>query len=209
MPPRSPTTTATAEEDDVFAAVWGNPQAGNSQLSFSSAVRRNDATPSKRRRGSEGLAKRGRTDHDPWSSADPPSPSASHSRSRTIDDEAGTGSYWMSGRSTSQHPLRHSSSHASSSSWTLDHGTRPGMRRALSGNDTDKEAPEAGQGEGSVALDREMLVIIHEVSCALLNWAAPDETLVLFTNVGETGFESSLSPPCPFCDHRGRAHLLT
>ncbi|RPD55488.1 hypothetical protein L226DRAFT_615988 [Lentinus tigrinus ALCF2SS1-7] len=148
------------------AAIWGNPQAEHSQSSFSSAVRRNETTPSKRRRGSDGLARRGRTDHDPYADMETSSGSQSHSRSRTMDDGTGVGSYWMSGRGTSQHPLRTSSGGASSSLWTLDHETRPTMRRMLSDREPAGGSADDGVEERrseSVARDREMLVIVHEV----------------------------------------------
>lgn len=164
MPTRQSYGDVDANADGT--AIWGNPQAEHSQSSFSSAVRRNETTPSKRRRGSDGPSRRGRTDHDPW--ADTETSSGSHSRSRTMDDGAGTGSYWMSGRSTSQHPLRNSSGAASSSLWTLDHETRPTLRRMLSDRDSAGGSADDGGGEGrqdgSVARDREMLVIVHEVS---------------------------------------------
>lgn len=154
-----------------LAEIWAtNPKPERSQSSFSSAVRRNDTTPSKRRRGSDGLARRSRTDHNPWSTG---TSSGSHSRSRTVDDEVGVGgeSYWSSrSRSTSQHPLRPSSSLASSSSWTLDHDTRPSMKRILSDSDALDLASNGNRRdrEGSVMSDREMLVIVHEVSSAHL-----------------------------------------
>lgn len=149
-----------------LAEIWATPQAERSQSSFSSAVRRNDTTPSKRRRGSDGLARRSRTDHDPWSTE---TSSGSHSRSRTADDEVGGGgsSYWFSrSRNTSQHPLRSSSSLASSSSWTLDHDTRPSMKRVLSDFDALDLASNGNHldRELSPVPDREMLVIVHEVS---------------------------------------------
>ncbi|KAI1790035.1 hypothetical protein LXA43DRAFT_1018021 [Ganoderma leucocontextum] len=149
-----------------LAEIWAtNPQAERSHSSFSSAVRRNDTTPSKRRRGSDGLARRSRTDHDPWSAETSSSP---HGRSRTVDDEVGVGgeSYWFSrSRSTSQHPLRSSSSLASSSSWTLDHDTRPSMKRILSDYDALDLASNGNRHdrEGSLVPNREMLVIVHEV----------------------------------------------
>ena len=156
--------------DGVLAEIWSsNPQAGHSETSFSSAVRRNDTTPSKRRRGSDGLARRNRTDHDPWFSE---TSSGSHSRSRTVDDEVGVGGddrWFSSRRSASQHPLRSSASTASSSSWTLDHETRPSMRRMLSESDMlDFEFNGNGRegGDGSLVQNREMLVIVHEVSIA-------------------------------------------
>ncbi|TFK80690.1 carbohydrate-binding module family 50 protein [Polyporus arcularius HHB13444] len=155
MPTRQSYEEIDANADG--AAIWGNQQAEHSQSSFSSAVKRNETTPSKRRRGSDGLAKRGRTDHDPWAEADMPTAS-SHSRARTTDD----------GASTSQHPLRLSSGVASSSAWTLDHETRPTMRRMLSdrsresaGGSADDEGRE--RRDETVARDREMLVIVHEV----------------------------------------------
>ena len=192
MPTRSPatTTTVTLEEDDVFGPVWGSPQAGStktSQHSFSSAVRRTDGTPSKRRRGgSDAVAHRGRTDHD---RCEPP---PSHSRSRTVDDEAGAGNgaYRTTGRSTSQHPLKRRSSQASSSSWTLDHGTRPGMRRALSSGDADADggARAASGTQESVTPDREMLVIVHEVSfwILLLSLLGTSSARVPFGDYGGT-----------------------
>ncbi|PIL29375.1 hypothetical protein GSI_09427 [Ganoderma sinense ZZ0214-1] len=145
--------------------IWAaNPQAERSQSSFSSAVRRNDTTPSKRRRGSDGLTRRSRTDHDPWSTE---TSSGTHSRSRTVDDEVGAGeSFWFSrSRSTTQHPLRSSSSLASSSSWTLDHDTRPSLKRILSDSDALDLASNGNrhEREGSRVPDREMLVIVHEV----------------------------------------------
>ena len=150
-----------------LAEIWAtNPRAERSQSSFSSAVRRNDTTPSKRRRGSDGLSRRSRTDHDPWATE---TSSGSHSRARTTDDDAGVGgeSFWFSrSRSTSQHPLRSSSSLASSSSWTLDHDTRPSMKRILSDSDAVDLASNGNRHdrERSVVPDREMLVIVHEVS---------------------------------------------
>ena len=150
-----------------LAEIWAtNPRAERSQSSFSSAVRRNDTTPSKRRRGSDGLSRRSRTDHDPWATE---TSSGSHSRARTTDDDAGVGgeSFWFSrSRSTSQHPLRSSSSLASSSSWTLDHDTRPSMKRILSDSDALDLASNGNRHdrERSVVPDREMLVIVHEVS---------------------------------------------
>ncbi|TBU39603.1 FAD/NAD(P)-binding domain-containing protein [Dichomitus squalens] len=151
----------------ALAEIWSsNTQAGHSQSSFSSAVRRNDTTPSKRRRGSDGLARRIRTDHDPWISE---TSSSSHSRSRTVDDNVGAGEddRWPpSRRSASQHPLRSTASMASSSSWTLDHETRPSMRRMLSESDV-LDSGSTGDGgdirEGSLVQNREMLVIVHEV----------------------------------------------
>ena len=182
MPTRSPTITTELEHDDAFAAVWSNPQAGSSQASFSSAIRRNDVTPSKRRRGSEGLARRGRADYDPWPSSNPPPSPGVHNRSRTVDDEAGMGSYWLPAKDLTQyHPLRHSASHASTSSWTLDHGTRPSMRKILSSDDADKrnnEISEEDHPDHSLVRDREMLVIIHEVSSTLCHSRANSRYLV-------------------------------
>ncbi|KAI0752936.1 hypothetical protein C8Q80DRAFT_1149307 [Daedaleopsis nitida] len=151
-----------------LSIVWGNAEEeqNQSQASFSSAIRRNETTPSKRRRGSDGLTRRGRTDHDPSNALGEGSSTGSHSRSRTVDDEVGGGSYWIPKRSTSQHPLRTSGSLASSSSWTLDHETRPTMRRMLSDSYDPDDSTNQGNGgrrEVSVAQDREMLVIVHEV----------------------------------------------
>ncbi|KAI0717827.1 hypothetical protein C8T65DRAFT_640094 [Cerioporus squamosus] len=163
MPTRQSYEDIDANADG--AAIWGKPQAEQSQSSFSSAVKRNETTPSKRRRGSDGLARRGRTDHDPWAGAEAEvsTSSGSHSRSRTVEDGAGA-----AGRSTSQHPLRPSSGVASSSLWTLDHETRPTMRRILSDRSRDSADGSAddeggGRRDGSLARDREMLVIVHEV----------------------------------------------
>lgn len=147
-------------------AIWGNAHADHSHSSFSSAIKHTETTPSKRRRGSDGLARLRRNGYDLW--ADEPS-SGSHSRSRTVDDAAGAENYRASGRITSQHPLRTSASHASSSAWTLDHETRPTMKRFLSDRDSGSMDEDRTTGQdGSLARDREMLVIVHEVSISVL-----------------------------------------
>ncbi|KAM5539778.1 hypothetical protein V8D89_006591 [Ganoderma adspersum] len=69
---------------DLAQILATNPRAGSSQSSFSFAVRRNDTTLSKRRRSSDGLTRRNRTDHVSWSTETSSGP---HSRSRTVDDE--------------------------------------------------------------------------------------------------------------------------
>ena len=155
--------TDAYEDGGGLSSIWGNSQAEQSETSFSSAVRRNDTTPSKRRRGSDAVARRERNDHDP-SRGDG---SGSHSRSRTVDDEVGAGGHWLSKRSASQHPLRPSASLASSSSWTLDHDTRPTMRRMMSDSSVHREdetEERNGRRDESLGRDHEMLVIVHEVS---------------------------------------------
>ncbi|KAI0633958.1 hypothetical protein C8Q77DRAFT_713037 [Trametes polyzona] len=150
-------------------AVWGNghPPSGSSDIpestSFSSAVKRSETTPAKRRHGSDAAARRARTDHD-RSAVE----GASHVRARTLDDDAGmsTGSTWRAGRDASHHPLK-ASSVASSSSVTLEHDTRPTMRRLLSLDNTpngvhDHDRDHEGERR-SDGVDKETLVIVHEV----------------------------------------------
>lgn len=148
-----------AYADGGLSAVWDNAPVAHSESSFSSAVRRTNTTPPKKRRGSDAVVRRERSDHDP-SSED-----GSHSRSRTVDDEVG-GTYWIPRRSSSQHPLRPSRSLASTSSWTLDHETRPTMQRMLSNSSVHADEPvweRDVRGDESLRRDREMLVIVHEV----------------------------------------------
>ncbi|OJT07296.1 hypothetical protein TRAPUB_1849 [Trametes pubescens] len=94
---------------------------------------------------------------------------ASHVRARTLDSDAGAGSLWTVRKDAKQHPLR-APSIASSSSVTLDHGTRPTMRRLLSLNDPPDETLAGDRHRGDARLfeqanvqDREMLVIVHEI----------------------------------------------
>ncbi|KAH9915156.1 uncharacterized protein BXZ73DRAFT_106291 [Epithele typhae] len=179
-------TSTLDPADDVFAAVWADthPQAGphpshpyapspsastsqpqvhsHSASASSSALRRNDT--SKRRRGSDTLARRGRIDHpSPDRDGDAP-PSPIHGRSRTLDDHASAGGYWLAKQgsmNTPHHPLKHSSSRAS----TSEHGTRPSMRRVLTTNGAKDDVPDSpvDTGADSNANDRETLVIVHEV----------------------------------------------
>lgn len=151
-----------AYADGGLSAVWDNAPVAHSESSFSSAVRRTNTTPPKKRRGSDAVVRRERSDHDP-SSED--GANGSHSRSRTVDDEVG-GTYWIPRRSASQHPLRPSRSLASTSSWTLDHETRPTMQRMLSNSSVHADEPvweRDVRGDESLRRDREMLVIVHEV----------------------------------------------
>lgn len=152
------------EHDTDLQSVWGN---GHSQLpstsSFSSAVRRNETTPAKRRHGSDAATRCMKTDLGDTEGA-------SHVRARTLDSDAGAGSLWTVRKDAKQHPLR-APSIASSSSVTLDHGTRPTMRRLLSLNDPPDETLAGDRHRGDARLfeqanvqDREMLVIVHEVS---------------------------------------------
>ncbi|KAH9886302.1 hypothetical protein C8Q73DRAFT_795474 [Cubamyces lactineus] len=143
----------------------------SSSSSFSSAVRRNETTPAKRRHaGSDATPRRARNDHDPWAEPrDGPGETAAHShaRARTLDGDVGRGT------STSHHPLKSGSgsgSGSSSSEGGLVHNTRPTMRRLLS---LDEDAGETRgrshewererEGEASLGKEREMLVIVHEV----------------------------------------------
>lgn len=161
--------TLNGDEHDTpdLQSVWGN---GHSQIpstsSFSSAVRRNDTTPAKRRHGSDAATRRLKTD---LGDAD----SASHVRARTLDSYAGAGSSWTARKDTKQHPLK-APGIASSSSVTLDHDTRPTMRRMLSLNDPPDGTPlgdgqrgNSGVYEQANISDREMLVIVHEVNTRL------------------------------------------
>ncbi|KAL1939537.1 hypothetical protein VTO73DRAFT_9848 [Trametes versicolor] len=151
------------EHDTDLQSVWGN---GHSQLpstsSFSSAVRRNETSPAKRRHGSDAATRRMKTD---LGDAD----GASHVRARTLDSDAGAGPSWLVRKDAKQHPLR-APSIASSSSVTLDHDTRPTMRRMLSLNDPPDENTAGDRHGGNTGLfeqaniqDREMLVIVHEI----------------------------------------------
>lgn len=161
------------EHDTDLQSVWGN---GHSQLpstsSFSSAVRRNETSPAKRRHGSDAATRRMKTD---LGDAD----GASHVRARTLDSDSGAGPSWTLRKDAKQHPLR-APSIASSSSVTLDYDTRPTMRRMLSLNDPPDEVSTGDRHRGKAGLfeqeniqDKEMLVIVHEVSgmCSLQSYS--------------------------------------
>ncbi|KAI0326384.1 hypothetical protein GY45DRAFT_1374000 [Cubamyces sp. BRFM 1775] len=139
----------------------------SSSSSFSSAVRRNETTPAKRRHaGSDATPRRSRNDHDPWAGdEDRETASHSHARARTLDGDVGRGT------STSHHPLKPrsgSGSGSSSSEGGLVHNTRPTMRRLLSLDEDTGDARERShererEGETRRGKEREMLVIVHEV----------------------------------------------
>ncbi|KAI0640468.1 hypothetical protein C8Q79DRAFT_1015249 [Trametes meyenii] len=164
-----PTYMGTPDDGDRdsgdLQTIWGNGHAGPSDIpsssSFSSAVRRNDTTPAKRRHaGSDAAARRTRTDHDPWTGE-----GVSHARARTLDSDTGEGPSWRGRGDANQHPLWPPSV-ASSSSVTLDHDTRPSMKRMLTrGDEADafRERVEDSVHTRSRSHDKEMLVIVHEV----------------------------------------------
>ncbi|KAI0824489.1 hypothetical protein BC628DRAFT_1419932 [Trametes gibbosa] len=141
-------------------------------VSFSSAVSHSESSPAKRRHGSDGALSRARTDHDRWAAE----AASSHVRARTLDDPApaAVDSVRPSPaprrlrKDASQHPLR-APGLASSSALTLDHHTRPSMRKILTLHDAhDGRREGTGSGEegtqqSSASQDREMLVIVHQV----------------------------------------------
>ncbi|KAI8972390.1 hypothetical protein BD414DRAFT_217461 [Trametes punicea] len=156
--------------NDDLQEVWSKPRPSHSvqeslssSSSFSSAVRRNETAPTKRRHaGSDAAARRARTDHEPWKVGDPEA--RVHVRARTLDGDVGTGA--GQSRSMSHHPLKTRSGSASSSV-VLEHQTRPIIKRTLSHSETLDFAREREDGDGthrrSQSQDREMLVIVHEV----------------------------------------------
>ncbi|OSD00588.1 carbohydrate-binding module family 50 protein [Trametes coccinea BRFM310] len=183
----SPNGYADDETTDDLLSVWAStPGPSSSSLrhaaigeslslssssSFSSAVRRNETTPAKRRHaGSDAATRRGRTDHDPWAVNGDPGEGgrAAHVRARTLDGE-GSASPWRGvGRSTStsHHPLKTRNGSAS-----MAHETRPSMKRMLCHNDAMVVASdsdpidddESARHRRSVSQDREMLVVVHQV----------------------------------------------
>ncbi|KAI9069920.1 hypothetical protein FKP32DRAFT_29394 [Trametes sanguinea] len=167
-------TTGVSASSLRHAAV-GQSLSLSSSSSFSSAVRRNETTPAKRRHaGSDAATRRGRTDHDPWATDGGPGEGgkAAHVRARTLDGEGSASPWRGAGRSTStsQHPLKVRNGPESSA-----HETRPSMKRMLSHNDAVAAADErdlidddeSARHRRSVSQDREMLVVVHQVSNVL------------------------------------------
>ncbi|KAJ2990708.1 hypothetical protein NUW54_g8392 [Trametes sanguinea] len=164
-------STAGPSSSSLRYAAVGESMSLSSSSSFSSAVRRNETTPAKRRHaGSDAATRRGRTDHDPWATDGGPGEGgkAAHVRARTLDGE-GSASPWLGvgrGTSTSQHPLE-----ARNGPESLAHETRPSMKRMLSHNDAVAVADErdlidddeSARHRRSVSQDREMLVVVHQV----------------------------------------------
>ena len=154
--------------------LYYNPFATPSQVSFTSAIKPKDGRvetrPGFRRRGSESVAQRHRTDHDPWD--DDPTPSTrAHGRASTSDGLASSSS------ASKVHPLASPGRVPSGSSSRMSLiDTRPHLRRVVS--DLESESNERRRShspDGLVspnqraAADMETMVIVHEVRCTEYN----------------------------------------
>ncbi|KAI0364104.1 hypothetical protein BV20DRAFT_51715 [Pilatotrama ljubarskyi] len=99
------------------------------------------------------------TDHDPRLNGGP-----SHVRAQTLDGDPGSSHLRRASKDADHHPLR-GQSVASSSAVTLEHYTRPSMRRMLSLDETPSRSREPGEvteRESTRHSEREMLVIVHQ-----------------------------------------------
>lgn len=160
----SQATIAVGAVDDVNSPYFNPFAASSSHSSSSSAFTLRDGPkPTLRRRGSEGSARRARTDHDPWAQAVDAAPGA-HVRARTIDTAVGSSS------GTNLHPLALGSAASSSRSSLAE--TRPRLKRLLSDLETNVACREDDEDELSerpssprqAGGPKERVVIVHEVS---------------------------------------------